>query len=151
MAKKKSESATISFDLPAELKDALETLAESSKKDVSEILVKLVEKGTKATPPQITFRCTAEQKESIEILASASFTDVTKIMVRLVDEFIAANTERISLFKAQAAVPLNMPMFAEPTPPKKSARTAKKKKNPAQVADSPTVDDVKVGGGIENP
>ena len=132
MSKKKFESATISFDLPVELANALETLAASSKKDVSAILVKLVEKGTKATSPQITFRCTSEQKESIEILASASFTDVTKLMVRLVDEFISANAERISLFKAQAAVPLNMPTFAEPTPPKKSARPSKKKK-PAQA------------------
>lgn len=137
MAKKSknanADSATISFSCPAELKDALETLAASKQQDISSLLLKFVEKGTKANSPQITFRCTSEQKESLEILAASSFTDVTKLMVRLVNEFIAANTERISLLKAQAAVPLNMPTFAEPTPPKPAR--ASKKKNPAQVAD----------------
>lgn len=139
MAKKLTSvnSATISFNCPAELKIALENLASTSKKDVSTILVKLVEKSTKANVPQITFRCTSEQKESLEILAAASLSDVSAIMVKLVDEFIAANAERISLFKAQAATPLAMPSFKPPTPPKKSARPSKKNLA-AQVTDSPT-------------
>lgn len=143
MAKKtNSDSATISFDLPVELKTALENLAASSKKDVTAILVKLVEKGTKVALPQITFRCTSEQKESLEILAAASLSDVTTILVRLVDEFIKANEEKISTFKAQSTTPLIMPSF-KPTP-KKPARTPRKK----QAADQVTNDGLKEGDGI---
>ena len=138
MAKKSknanADSATISFSCPAELKDALETFAASKQQDISSLLVKFVEKGTKANSPQITFRCTSEQKEGLEILAASRRKDVSSLLVSLVNEFIAANTERISSFKAQAAVPLNMPTFAIPAAPPQSARPSKKKK-PAQVAD----------------
>lgn len=149
MAKKtNSDSATISFDLPVELKTALENLATSSKKDVAAILVKLAEKATKSTAPQITFRCTIEQKESLEILAAASLSDVSSIMVSLADEFIKANAERISFFKAQAATPLVMPSFKPETPTKKSARATKKK--PAAQMDAVEMDAVEVKVGDDN-
>ena len=85
-----------------------------------------------------SFRLTVELDAALKDVAAASGQGVTDILVGLVEELVAANRAGIADYRRRQKLFSVKATFAEPTPPKKSARTAKKKKPAAQVTDSPT-------------
>lgn len=64
---------------------------------------------------QITFKLSSELKASLEDLAHLSRRDVSAVLIELCSEFVAANKQRITSFRRQAAQPLKMPTFATST------------------------------------
>lgn len=82
-----------------------------------------------------SFRLTVELDAALKDVAAASRQGVTDILVGLVEELVAANRAGIADYRRRQKLFSFKATFAEPTPPKKSARPSKKKK-PAQVADN---------------
>lgn len=82
-------------------------------------------------PVTCSFKLERVDMNSLKDFASSCGQDVSDVLLELVTGLVAANKERIENFhqNKNSAVKAT---FAEPTPPKKSARPSKKKK-PAQA------------------
>ena len=84
-----------------------------------------------------TFKMPTELKSLFVDYAFSCGQKPVDILIDLIDGLTTAGAKKIEAYRRQKNSGVKA-TFAEPTPSKKSARTAKKKKNPAQVADSPT-------------
>lgn len=85
-------------------------------------------------PVTCSFKLERVDMNSLKDFASSCGQDVSDVLLELVTGLVAANKAKIDRFRRQKNSGVKA-TFAEPTPPKKSARTSKKK--PAQVTYSP--------------